>query len=125
MFQLDLKSGVSICDQIVNGFIRLKALGIMKGGEQLPSVRTLAMQFSVNPNTIQKAYTILEANGIVYTVKGKGCFLSDDAQSHDAILKNASLGFEAAVKSAMELGLTGEQLKNIIDEIISKKEDNV
>ena len=85
MFQLDLKSGVSICDQIVNGFIRLKALGAIKGGEQMPSVRVLASRFSVNPNTVQKAYAILEANGIIYSVKGKGSFMSDDEDASFAI----------------------------------------
>ena len=67
MFGLDLKSGVPICDQIVNGFIKLKALGIISGGEQMPSVRSLAVKFSINPNTVQKAYAILEANGIIYS----------------------------------------------------------
>ena len=60
MFELDLKSGVPICDQIVNGFIRLKALGLISAGEQMPSVRSLALKFSVNPNTVQKAYSVLE-----------------------------------------------------------------
>ena len=72
MFQLDLKSGTPICDQIVSGFIRLKAIGVLRTNDQLPSVRALASKFSVNPNTIQKAYAILESKGIIYSVKGKG-----------------------------------------------------
>ena len=58
MFQLDFKSSVPISEQIVNGIIKLKALGVLKGGEQLPSVRALASKFSVNPNTVQKSYSI-------------------------------------------------------------------
>ena len=58
MFGLDLKSGVPICDQIVNGFIKMRALGLISGGEQMPSVRSLALKFSINPNTVQKAYAI-------------------------------------------------------------------
>ena len=57
MLQLDYKSGVPICDQIVKGFIRMRALGLVESGEQLPSVRALAVELSVNPNTIQKDYT--------------------------------------------------------------------
>ena len=87
MFQLDLKSGLSICDQIVNGFIRLKAIGVLKSGYRLPSVRALASKFSVNPNTIQKAYGILESKNIIYSVKGKGSFISDDSESVAAIKK--------------------------------------
>ena len=116
MFQLDLKSGVSICDQIVNGFIRLKALGAIKGGEQMPSVRVLASKFSVNPNTVQKAYAILEANGIIYSVKGKGSFVSDDDAADLAVHNSAVSDFKAAVQNALRLGLTKEELLSVIKE---------
>ncbi len=116
MIQLDLKSGVPICDQIVNGFIRLKALGIMRGGEQMPSVRALASRLSVNPNTVQKAYAILETNGIIYSVKGKGSFLSDDDRASDAVLQNARMAFEDAVRSAKQLGLSRDELIKIVDD---------
>ncbi len=116
MIQLDLKSGVPICDQIVNGFIRLKALGIMRGGEQMPSVRALASRLSVNPNTIQKAYAILEANGIIYSVKGKGSYLSDDDRASDAVHQNARDSFCEAVRSAIQLGLTRDELIALVDE---------
>lgn len=116
MFQLDLKSGVPICDQIVNGFIRLKALGVLNADEQLPSVRMLASQFSVNPNTIQKAYAILESNGIIYSVKGKGSFVSGDKRAANAVFDNAKKEFSKAVRSALELGLTEKELKEIIEE---------
>jgi GntR family transcriptional regulator len=116
MIQLDYKSGVPICDQVVNGFIRLKALGIMKGGEQLPSVRMLASKLSVNPNTIQKAYAVLEGRGIIYSVKGKGSFLSDDDRASDAVHENAVKGFAQAVVNAIQLGVTKEELIKVIEE---------
>ncbi len=123
MFQLDLKSGVPICDQIVNGFIRLKALGVLNADEQLPSVRMLASQFSVNPNTIQKAYAILESNGIIYSVKGKGSFVSGDKRAETAILENAKKEFLKAVRSALELGLTENELKEIIEKYSIAEEE--
>ena len=116
MIQLDLKSGVPICDQIVNGFIRLKALGVMRGGEQMPSVRALASRLSVNPNTVQKAYAILEANEITYSVKGKGSFLSDDDRASVAVLENARNSFADAVRSAKQLGLREDELVKIVSE---------
>lgn len=116
MFQLDLKSGVPICDQIVNGFIRLKALGVLKDDEQLPSVRVLAAKFSVNPNTIQKAYAILEQRGIIYSVKGKGSFISGDSEASKAVISEAKHQFLKAVEAAFELGLTPDDLKSIIDD---------
>lgn len=122
MFQLDFKSGVPICDQIVNGFIKLKALGILKGGDQLPSVRALASKFSVNPNTVQKSYAILESNGIIYSVKGKGSFMSDDENAANAVLESAKHDFMAAIKHAYELGLTENDMIKLINETTAKEE---
>ena len=121
MFQLDLKNGVPICDQIVNGFIKLKAVGVLKGGEQLPSVRALASKFSVNPNTVQKAYAILEANGIIYSVKGKGSFISDDDKASIAIIENAQNNFSIAIDEAKKIGLTKEQLIALIDKSFEER----
>ncbi len=122
MFQLDFKSGVPICDQIVNGFIKLKALGVLKSGDQLPSVRALASKFSVNPNTVQKSYAILESSGIIYSVKGKGSFISDDENAANAVLDSARQDFVAAVKHAYELGLTASDMINLINETTAKEE---
>ena len=116
MLQLNYKSGVPICDQIVNGFIRMKALGLSKGGDQLPSVRQLAVELCVNPNTIQKAYQMLESAGVIYSVKGQGSFFSDDAAADMAVIKAAKKEFRAAVRSAVELGMTKTELQEIVSE---------
>ena len=121
MFALDLKSGVPICDQIVNGFIKMKALGLISGGEQMPSVRSLAVKFSINPNTVQKAYAILEANGIIYSVKGKGSFVSDDEDAHGAVINRAREEFCAAVKSARDMGLDSSHLCEIINSVYKEE----
>ncbi len=118
MLQLNYKSGVPICDQIVNGFIRMKALGLSKDGDQLPSVRQLALELCVNPNTIQKAYQMLESAGVIYSVKGKGSFFSDDAAADMAVIKAAKKDFRAAVQSAVELGMTKAELQEIVAEVL-------
>ena len=118
MLQLNYKSGVPICDQIVNGFIRMKALGLSRGGDQLPSVRQLALELCVNPNTIQKAYQMLESAGVIYSVKGKGSFFSDDAAADMAVIKAAKKDFRAAVQSAVELGMTKAELQEIVAEVL-------
>ena len=122
MLQLNYKSGVPICDQTVNGFIRMKALGLSNGGDQLPSVRQLAVELCVNPNTIQKAYQMLESAGVIYSVKGKGSFFSDDAAADIAVIKAAKKDFRAAVQSAVELGMTKAELKEIVEEICCDRE---
>ena len=116
MLQLNYKSGVPICDQIVNAFIRMKALKILDAGQQLPSVRSLAIDLSVHPNTIQKAYSQLESMGIIYSVKGKGSFMSDDADADLAVIKAAKANFSAAVLKAREMGLTKRDVIEIVDE---------
>lgn len=116
MFQLDFKSSVPISEQIVNGIIKLKALGVLKGGEQLPSVRALASKFSVNPNTVQKSYSILENDGIIYSVKGKGSFISDDENAASAVIRSAEQDFIAALKNAADLGLSKKRLIELVNE---------
>ena len=125
MFQLDFKSGAPICDQIVNGFIKLKALGVLKRGDQLPSVRALASKFSVNPNTVQKSYSILEANGIIYSVKGKGSFISDDETAANAVLQSARREFIAAVCHAVDLGLSTDEMINLVKQNSAKEENSL
>ncbi len=117
VLKLDYKSGVPICDQIVMGFIRLKAIGALNGGNQMPSVRSLAIEMSVNPNTIQKAYQQLETMGVIYSVKGKGSYISDDAHANLAIVKKARETFAEAVSTATQFGLAGDELIQIVKEV--------
>ena len=122
MLKLNYKSGVPICDQIVNGFVRMKALGLVESGEQLPSVRALAVELGVNPNTIQKAYQILESSSIIYSVKGKGSFISDDVAADTAVIMSAKRDFRAEVSAAAELGLKEKELLEIVSEMFEKEE---
>ena len=122
MFQLDFKNGAPICDQIVNGFIKLKALGVLKGGDQLPSVRALASKFSINPNTVQKSYALLEASGIIYSIKGKGSFIADDESATNAVLESAYSDFESAINNAVDLGLSKQQMLNLVEKVFTEKE---
>jgi GntR family transcriptional regulator len=83
MIRLDLKSRKSIYEQIVDGFKEMIISGELGPGDRLPSVRELSGQLTVNPNTIQKAYAALENQGWIYTVSGRGCYVSDEARTAD------------------------------------------
>lgn len=117
MIKIDWQSGIPAYDQIVQGFIRLKALGAMLPGQQMPSVRGMAMQLGVNPNTVQKAYFILEEKGIIYSVAGKGSFIADSAKADNAVKESAKAGLKKAAAEAFRLGLSAEEAKEIIKEI--------
>lgn len=76
MIFIDYQNRKPIYEQIVERFQMLIVKGIMEADTKMPSVRSLATELSINPNTIQKAYTILEQQGYIYPVKGKGNFVS-------------------------------------------------
>jgi Predicted transcriptional regulators len=79
MIILDYKDARPIYEQVAEKFKALILKGVLEKDEQMPSVRSLAMELSINPNTIQKAYAELERQGYIYAVKGRGNFISDSA----------------------------------------------
>lgn len=79
MFQIDRFGRTPIYEQIIDQTQRLIASGALKEGDQLPSVRALSQELSVNPNTLQKAYSELERRGLCISAPGNGRFVSADA----------------------------------------------
>ena len=77
---IDYRDPRPIFEQIAENYRMQIMRGILAADEQMPSVRSLAAELSANPNTVQKAYSMLEAEGYIYTVKGRGAFVSDAAQ---------------------------------------------
>lgn len=79
MYQIDRFGRTPIYEQIIEQTERLIMTGLLKPGDQLPSVRTLSTTLSVNPNTLQKAYSELERRGLCVSVPGNGRFLTESA----------------------------------------------
>lgn len=121
MLQIDYKSGISICDQIVNGFIRLIAVGVLKTDDAMPSVRSLALKLSVNPNTIQKAYTLLEERGVIYSVKGKGSFVANGDNTKVAIFDNEKEKLKQALLSSKSVGFPRAEIIKLLDEVYKEE----
>ena len=80
MFQIDTMSRIPIYEQLVEQVEYFVLNGILKEGEQIPSVRNLSVQLSINPNTIQKAYFELDKRGIIRSAPGRGCFITEAAK---------------------------------------------
>lgn len=80
LLNIDKQSARPVYEQIIEQIEHLILIGSLKPGEQIPSVRALSLELSVNPNTIQKAYNELELNHITYSVPGIGRFVSNDAR---------------------------------------------
>ena len=79
MFNIDPMSRQPIYEQIVRQLEQLVLQKLLLPGDQIPSVRSLSLELSINPNTIQKAYSELDSRGIIYSVPGRGCFISENA----------------------------------------------
>lgn len=115
MFQLDLRSRTPIYEQVIEKLKELIIHEVVKADEQLPSVRVLAQQLSINPNTIQKAYRELEHQGYIYSIPGKGKFV---APQTDAITKekveNMRKELIKLISEAMYLGLKKEDILELV-----------
>ena len=124
MIQLDLKSRKSIYEQIMDGFKELISRGILKAGDKLPSVRELSRTLTVNPNTIQKAYRQLEADGYIYTVSGLGCFASDRPGAPDPG-KTAAIYETIAdcVRQLRYVGVSDGEIREKLLQIACRKEE--
>ena len=112
---IDLTSRIPIYEQIYQKIVSLIIKGTLAENDQLPSVRSLAKSTGVNPNTVSKAYQELERNGIIYSVPGRGSFVS--AQNYDEFRKKVLTDFESTVNEAFEKGIAPEDLKARIDSV--------
>ena len=125
MFQIDSFSRTPVYEQIINQLEHFILTGILTADTQIPSVRNLSVSLSINPNTIQKAYAELDRNGIIYSVPGRGCFITKEAKS---ILSNQKMGKLSNLKELVsELKLAGLSIDTVIDtvkEVYNLKEDN-
>ena len=110
MMNLDYRDARPIYEQVRDGLRRLMVTGAIQEGEKLPSVRSLASRLAINPNTIQRAYESLEAEGYLYSVPGKGSFAAPHT-GVDQGRKEELLGrFDAVAAELLFLGVGGETL---------------
>ncbi len=107
---IDYQDARPIYEQIVENFKMQILRGILQPGDQMPSVRSLAMELSANPNTIQKAYSILEMQGFIYTVKGRGNFVNGDASLKDVKKQELAKRLLDLFTEAESLGISRVEL---------------
>ena len=123
MFSIDLTSRIPIYEQIYQKIVNLIINGTLAENDQLPSVRSLAKSTGVNPNTVSKAYQELERNGVIYSVPGRGSFIS--AQNYDEFRKKVLTDFDSTVNEAFEKGISPDDLKARIESLyLSYRKDD-
>ncbi len=111
MIQIDYRSQKAIYEQVRDGFKKLIMSGVLKEGERIPSVREVAGSLAINPNTIQRAYHELESEGFIYSVKGRGNFVSPKKDAEDsARIEVLMKKFSSCAAELLYLGVTEEEL---------------
>ena len=116
MISINYRDPRPIYEQVKFGLRRLILSGAMQPGERLPSVRELSSQLAVNPNTVQRAYRELEAEGYIDSVAGKGSFVANDKQVDQGRIDKLLAQFEEAVTELSYMGYPKSDLIRRIEE---------
>lgn len=116
MILIDYRDTRPIYEQVVEKFKMLILRGVLKSDDKMPSVRNLAVDLSINPNTIQRAYAELERQGYVYTVKGKGNFVSDSTLLLKQYREEITERFREICREAAEAGIPKAELSEIVEQ---------
>ena len=119
LFRLDLHSGVPVYRQIIDQVLGGIAAGTLTAGHQLPTVRQVAVDLSINPNTVVRAYRELEIRGVLETQQGTGTFISQQKVKHDEVERQRQLTQLAGefVARAGAAGFTIEELQEQLHDL--------
>ena len=125
MIRVDATSFVPIYEQIKQGIVRLAATGRLKAGEPLPSIRDLAAEIIVNPNTVARAYRELEQEGVIATQKGRGSVLAERARADAERDLKAHLGrvMDEAIAEARKFDLGDDAVRGLFEDRLRKGAD--
>ena len=122
MFSIDVFSRVAVYEQIIKQAEEYISKGILVAGDKIPSVRSLSVNLSVNPNTIQKAYSELDLRGVIFSVPGKGCFISENAKEIVNQNKREKLNeLSALIKELAVAAIPKEDIISIVNNIYNEQ----
>ncbi|MEA1961619.1 MAG: GntR family transcriptional regulator [Bacillota bacterium] len=126
MFELDVKSRTPIYEQLVEKIKELIISNVLKPDEQLPAVRVLASDLTVNPNTVQKAYRELEYRGYIYSVPGKGNFVKASiSEDHSSRVQALEKELMKIITEMLYLGVPCQELLNRIETLCTQLEGGI
>ena len=120
---VDPRSGVPIYLQVIEQVKRSVAIGVLGAGEQLPTVKQLALDLTINPNTVAKAYRELERDGVIETSPGRGSFVKSNGvkdTTKAAAMDVARDAIDGAVREAKSIGLGAEVIRNLANAAIDR-----
>lgn len=120
MISIDITGRTPIYEQIYRAICSEITRGVLKENDKIPPSRALAQQLGLNPNTVAKAYQMLERDGIIYTVAGKGSFIAAASSKVGSALTK---DFEEKAREALNAGIPREKLIEIIEQITTDKNE--
>lgn len=124
MITIDYQSKLPLYEQIAERFQTLILRGVLFPGSQMPSVRSLAVELSINPNTIQKAYSLMEQKGFIFSVKGKGNYVADSTELARQKKTELLSQLSALAGRCAETGITQNECITLIRNIYRKEVSN-
>ena len=119
MLTVNFSSRTPVYQQLYDDVIRLISLGVLKSDTKLPPVRILATELGINPNTVQKAYKMLEKDGYIYSTVGRGSFVSNKLDQNQAEKIQAKNDLKESIDKAYKKGITKDEMIELVDEITS------
>lgn len=125
MIVLDYRDKRPIYEQVVEKMEHLIACGGLESNSKLPSVRALAMELSVNPNTIQRAYAQLEQDGYIYTIIGRGNYVTDRSEWQTGRFQTLKQDFKTLLQNAHDVGMPKDELLELIDMIYNDSKEEL
>lgn len=125
MIVLDYRDKRPIYEQVVEKLEHLIICGGLEPNSKLPSVRTLAMDLSVNPGTIQRAYVQLEQDGYIYTILGRGNYVTDKSEWQAGHFKSLKSDFLQLLKQAHDADMPRKELLSLIDSVYGKEKEEL
>ncbi len=117
MIAIDYTDSRPIYEQIVEKYKLLILRGVLLSGDQMPSVRMLAMDISTNPNTVQKAFAELERQGFIYSVKGKGNFVAGGETLKEGRKQEIAEAIAKQMLEAISIGIPREEMLAAVEEM--------
>lgn len=119
MLTVNFSSRTPVYQQLYDDVIRLVSLGVLKSDTKLPPVRILATELGINPNTVQKAYKLLEKDGYIYSTVGRGSFVSNKLDQNQTEKIQAKNDLKESIDKAYKKGITKDEMIELVDEITS------
>lgn len=123
MFSIDLRSRVPIYEQLVHNITEQVVKKVLLSDEPLPSVRTLARDLGINPNTVQKAYHELEQRGIIYHSAGRGSFVAPTEELADAMAMQHLQTLEQEITAARRAGVSKQAVIELLEKLYKEAVD--